>query len=132
MPALVDAFTTARMTAFRPGASPPPVRTPIFFILGISVGRRSAASGPAEIEYSRWISCGMKQMGTTKTEDNWTAVAECDGGPPAEAHLHRVPVRLRPEAATADSLRVNRERRLVDGAGLEPAASALRTRRSPN
>ena len=34
MPALVDALTTARMTAFRPGASPPPVRTPIFFILG--------------------------------------------------------------------------------------------------
>ena len=25
------ALTTARMTAFRPGASPPPVSTPIFF-----------------------------------------------------------------------------------------------------
>ena len=29
-PALDPAFTTARITAFRPGASPPPVRTPIF------------------------------------------------------------------------------------------------------
>ena len=29
--------------------------------------------------------------------------------------------------ATRNSLRVNRERRLVEGAGLEPAASALRT-----
>ena len=40
---VAGALTTARMTAFRPGASPPPVRTPIFFILGISVGRRFAA-----------------------------------------------------------------------------------------
>jgi hypothetical protein len=35
MPALVAALTTARITAFSPGASPPPVSTPIFFILGI-------------------------------------------------------------------------------------------------
>jgi len=34
--------------------------------------------------------------------------------------------------ATRDSLRVNRERRLVDGAGLEPAASALRTHELSN
>jgi hypothetical protein len=33
--ALQAALTTARMTAFRPGASPPPVRTPIF-LTGIS------------------------------------------------------------------------------------------------
>src|SRR5688572_28196448 len=33
--ALVAAFTTARITAFRPGASPPPVRTPIRVIVGI-------------------------------------------------------------------------------------------------
>ena len=32
MLALQPALTTARMTAFRPGASPPPVRTPIFLM----------------------------------------------------------------------------------------------------
>ena len=37
-----------------------------------------------------------------------------------------------PTGLRRDSRRVNHERRLVDGAGLEPAASALRTRRSPN
>src|SRR5262245_8131071 len=34
-PALVAVLTTARMTAFRPGASPPPVRTPIFRMVGM-------------------------------------------------------------------------------------------------
>src|SRR5437667_10008036 len=37
MPALDAALTTARMTALRPGASPPPVRTPIRVIAGILV-----------------------------------------------------------------------------------------------
>src|SRR5262245_14757994 len=34
-PALVAVLTTARMTALSPGASPPPVRTPIFLIVGM-------------------------------------------------------------------------------------------------
>src|SRR5574339_323401 len=34
-PALYADLTTARMTALRPGASPPPVNTPIFLIVGI-------------------------------------------------------------------------------------------------
>lgn len=34
-PALLAVFTTARITALRPGASPPPVRTPSFLIVGI-------------------------------------------------------------------------------------------------
>src|SRR6185503_11603944 len=105
MPALVDALTTARMTAFRPGASPPPVRTPIFFILGISVGRRSLAR-PGKIEYSRWIS--------------------------RRAEVEPKRQKRREMNGYAGSLRVNRERRLVDGARLELATSALRTRRSPN
>src|SRR5687768_1750567 len=37
-PALYDAFTTARITALRPGASPPPVSTPIFFIEDMNAG----------------------------------------------------------------------------------------------
>src|SRR6188508_1031897 len=37
-PALYADFTTARITAFSPGASPPPVRTPIFFIFGMGGG----------------------------------------------------------------------------------------------
>src|SRR5262245_25572901 len=43
MPALDDVLTTARMTAFSPGASPPPVRTPI----------RVTAAMPAECIRSR-------------------------------------------------------------------------------
>src|SRR5262245_11782063 len=45
-PALVAVLTTARMTAFRPGASPPPVRTPIFRMVGM---RREVGSATARI-----------------------------------------------------------------------------------
>src|ERR1051325_5238086 len=38
MPRLQADLTTARMTALRPGASPPPVRTPSFRIVGMSEG----------------------------------------------------------------------------------------------
>src|SRR5436190_18456896 len=50
--ALLAVLTTARMTALRPGASPPPVRTPIFLMVGMRARRRSlwspASAGRSE------------------------------------------------------------------------------------
>ena len=47
-------LTTARMTALRPGASPPPVRTPIFLIVGIQT-RREQVDGEASIARARCV-----------------------------------------------------------------------------
>src|SRR5262245_65485488 len=49
-PLLWAALTTARMTAFNPGASPPPVSTPILLILGMKWMRRRVDAH--QIEYS--------------------------------------------------------------------------------
>ena len=46
MPARCAPLTTARMTALRPGASPPPVSMPIFLTVGIS----SDVEGVCEVQ----------------------------------------------------------------------------------
>src|SRR3989442_1187204 len=55
IPALDAVLTTARMTALRPGASPPPVRTPIRVIAGILVecSRADALRLPKRAWYNR-------------------------------------------------------------------------------
>ena len=45
LPHCSAALTTARMTAFRPGASPPPVRTPIF-LMGLGMVNEDRQMGP--------------------------------------------------------------------------------------
>src|SRR6187549_3189803 len=62
MPALEDALTTARMTAFRPGASPPPVRTPIFLIAVDMDDETVAPSrGRVQLKRSRGVGAGRQR-----------------------------------------------------------------------
>jgi hypothetical protein len=83
---------------------------------------RAEASGPRRESQRGWARFGHTGMGRAE------GVRETDEkmeGPPSRAVAT---TRLR--RATAGNLRmITGERRLVDGTGLEPATSALRTRR---
>jgi len=62
MPAFDPALTTARMTAFRPGASPPPVRTPIFLIAVDMDDETVAPSrGRVQLKRSRGVGAGRQR-----------------------------------------------------------------------
>src|SRR6187200_2348394 len=109
-PALYADFTTARITAFSPGASPPPVRTPIFFIFGMGGGyggRRGVAW-----RVTRSIAVALACHALSRGHNNVVT-----------ADLRR----QRRRKLIRGNLRQLRARRLVDGARLELATSALRT-----